>query len=143
MRYLGISLVCIFGFLTSAQAQEAKPNFSGKWQLNTSKSQTPTGKASVSSLAIEHKDPSIHIVKTTSAGKTQEFTCTTKGSDCDAKAYKASLWYDAKSLVEMDVSDDQVLKISMSLSDDGKTLTAEVTYLSPHADKDTLVFDKN
>ncbi|MES1257059.1 MAG: hypothetical protein ABUS51_01465 [Acidobacteriota bacterium] len=147
MRRTGIFVTCVFGLLAvAATAQQSKPNFSGKWQLNAEKSQIHAGKTSAVTLGIEQKDASIHVVKTMKAadGKESvtEFTCTTDGKDCTAKGVRISLWYDGASLVEMDVSDDVVAKTSMTLGDGAKTLSLTITYIAPQAEGDKLVLEK-
>src|SRR5258708_28702041 len=103
MLHARISYACILGLLAAtATAQQSKPNFSGKWQLNNEKSQLAAGKASAVNLTIEQKAPSIHILKTVKSANgnesVTEFTCTTDCKDCDAKCVKVSLWHDRPSL---------------------------------------------
>ena len=72
MRQGGISFICVLGlFAALANAQQSKPNLSGKWQLNSSKSEVHSGKTSAISLIIEQSGASIHVVRTsnTSDGK--------------------------------------------------------------------------
>jgi hypothetical protein len=147
MRYAGIFFIGIFGLLAAmVTGQQTKPNFSGKWQANAEKSQFHSGQASAVSLTIEQKDASIHVVKTMKTGNGKEsiteFTCTTDGKDCDAKGVKVSLWYDGTSLVEMDIADNLVVKTSMTLDENAKTISATVTYISPQAEPDKLVLEK-
>jgi len=147
MRYTGIPLSCIFGLLAATLCgQQSKPDFSGKWQASTEKSELHSGKAATVNIVIEQKGPSIHVLKTTRSSNGKEavldFTCTTDGKDCDAKGVKVSLWYDGPSLVEMDVSDELVTKTSMTLDEKSKTMSANVTYISPQAEADKLVLEK-
>jgi|SRR5580693_7571701 hypothetical protein len=145
MRFIGISFICICGLLATASGQQSKPNFSGKWQTNGEKSQIHSGKAAALTLSIEQKGASIHVVRTakSSDGKDSvvEFTCTTDGKDCDAGSTKVSLWYDGMSLVEMDVSDAQVLTTKLTL-DNPTTIVAVVSYMSPKAEADNFVLQK-
>ena len=147
MRDAGFSLVCILALLAATAAgQQSKPNFSGNWRANVERCQLNSGKAPVVNLTIEQKDASIHVVKTVKGGNGKEsiieFTCTTDGKDCDSKGVKVSLWYDGTSLIEMDISDDLVVKISMTLDEKAKTINASVTYISPQAEPDKLVLEK-
>jgi len=145
MRSVGISFI-VCGLLTTfVMAQESKPNFSGKWQVNAEKSQVPAGKITTFSVTIEQKGPSIHVIRTTKTnGKDSvvEFTCTTDGKDCDAKGVKVSLWYDGASLVEMDIGDNLVAKTIMTLGEGAKTISATVTSISPQAEPEKFVLDK-
>lgn len=147
MRPGGIPFICVFGLLAATLCgQQSKPNFSGKWQANTEKSELHSGKASAVNLTIDQKGPSIHLVKTvrSTAGKDSviDVNCTTDGKDCETKGIKVSLWYDGPCLVEMDVSDDLVTKTSMTLNESSKTINADITYISPQAQADKLVLDK-
>ncbi|HVW83175.1 MAG TPA: hypothetical protein VHB50_00765 [Bryobacteraceae bacterium] len=132
-------------FAATAGAQDNRPNFSGSWQLNSAKSEVHSGKPAAIKLTIEQKGSTIHVVRTLKAtdGKETsiEFNCTTDGKDCDAKGAKVSLWYDGSSLVEMDIG-ETVTKSKMTLSGDGKTLSYEITFISPQADADNLELDK-
>ena len=147
MRQAGISFICVLGlFAALANAQQSKPNLSGKWQLNSSKSEVHSGKTSTINLIVEQNGASIHVVRTSNAsdGKqtVTDFNCTTDGKDCDAKGTKVSLWYDGASLVEMDITAGVVTKNNMTLAPDGKSISITVTYISPQADADKLVLDK-
>jgi hypothetical protein len=147
MRYAGISFICVFGLLAAtASGQQSKPNFSGRWQANGEKCQLHSGKASAVTITIEQKAASIHVLKTMKTGDGKEsiteFTCTTDGKDCAAKGVKVSFWYDGASLVEMDIGDDLVVKTSMTLDESGKTISANVTYISPQVEPDKLVLEK-
>jgi len=136
MRPVGISLVCICGLLATASGQSSKPDFSGKWQSQSS------GKPLT--LAIEQKGTSIHVVRTSQSGGKEsvvEFSCTTDGKDCQARGIKVSLWYDGESLVEMDVSDAVVSTTKMTL-DNPKTISVTVSYMSPKADPESFVLQK-
>jgi hypothetical protein len=147
MQQAGISFICVLPlFAALADAQQNKPNLSGKWQLNSSKSELHTGKSSGINLIIEQSGASIHVVRTTntSDGKqaVMDFHCTTNGKDCDTKGTKVSLWYDGTSLVEMDITAEVIIKNNMTLAPDGKSISITVTYISPEADADKLVLDK-
>lgn len=147
MHYYGIPFICTFSLLAAAlNGQQSKPDFSGKWQANSEKSELHSGKASAVSLVIEQKNPSIHVLKTIRAANGKEsiidITCTTDGKDCDAKGVKVSLWFDGASLVEMDVSDDTVVKTSMTLDNNAHTISAKITYISPQGEADKIVLEK-
>src|SRR5258708_7901197 len=106
MRQVEIFFIFVFGPVsTLAPAHQSKPNLSGKWQLNSSKSEVHSGKTSTINLIIEQNGASIHVVRTSNASDGKQtitdFNCTTDGKDCDAKGTKVSLWYDGASLVEM------------------------------------------
>jgi hypothetical protein len=147
MRHAGASCACVFGlFAITLCAQDGKPNFSGNWQLNSAKSELHSGKTSTVQLTIEQKGPKIHVLRSvkTSDGKESvtDFNCTTDGKDCDAKGEKVSLWYDGKDLVEMDIGSDVVTKTRMSLAPDGKSISCDMSFISPQSDDDKLYLEK-
>ncbi|HXJ40579.1 MAG TPA: hypothetical protein VNH18_14970 [Bryobacteraceae bacterium] len=146
MRVTGVSLIsALWLFTAAANGQQSKPDLSGKWQLNSGKSEQP-GKTTIVSLAIEHTGSSIHIVRTTRSADSKEtiteFKCTTDGKDCDVKGTKVSLWWDGLSLVEMDIGNETVTKHKMTLSDDGKSLTCDLSWISPQSPAESAVFAK-
>src|SRR5579864_1550238 len=67
-------------------AMAARPNFSGEWKLNASKSAFGMAPAiSNRTDKIVHQDPFLQITRdqTTAAGSgTSEFTCATDGTEC-------------------------------------------------------------
>lgn len=146
MGYLGIALVCAAGlFAATDAAPTGKPNFSGSWRIIQAQSQVHAGKAAIVGMAIEQKGSAIHVVRTLKApdGSEQTFdvSCTTDGKDCAVGAFKVSFWFDGPALVEMDVSDDVVSKITMTL-DQPDSICATVAWIAPREDPDALVFEK-
>jgi len=147
MSHLVTLPVLAFGvFAMMANGQQAKPDLTGNWKVNESKSSQGAGSQSLASIVIEQKGSSIHIVKITKHDGKEvktELTCTTDGKDCDAGGGKASLWFDGQSLVEIDIEKETVTKSSMKLDDGGKALQIEIIHISPQADADTLVMQKS
>ena len=97
------------------------------------------------SWVIEEGDNSIHITQTENGkGKKIELQCTTDGKECKFPGDRRdSFWYNGAILVEMETKSDHVIRYRMKLSDDGKTMTVEVTNIVPQSDKmDTMVFQK-
>ena len=126
--------------------QQEQPNFNGKWQLNSSRSALQSGKPVVASLIIEQKPSSIHIVSTMNDGGKQgagDITCTTDGKECEVGGHKLSFWYSGASLVEMEIGKDVVMKSTIKLDADGKSLTIDVVHVTPTAETDKLVLEKN
>ncbi|HLH00455.1 MAG TPA: hypothetical protein VKX49_29390 [Bryobacteraceae bacterium] len=145
MRKLECLAVC-FGFtLFAALANgQDRPNFSGNWQFDASKSELHNLKMSDATWAIQEADNSIHLTLNES-GKAVELKCTTDGKDCNASGEKAkaSFWYNGPMLVEMETKGDHVIRYRLKLSDDGKTLRVETTSIVPKEDAtDVLVFTK-
>ena len=135
-----------------ACAQDAKPNLSGTWQLDTAKSEMSSTKPSVLTWLIQEKADSIDMKQVEKDGNGRErevaFTCGTTGKECAFKEpdghAKASFWYNGPMLVEMKtLGNAHVTRYRMKLGDDGKTLTVESTSIAPASDKaDHLVFSK-
>src|SRR5580700_7397097 len=125
-RQAGISFICVLGlFAGLANAQFGRINLAGKWQLNSSKSEAPSGTKSMN-LVIEQNGASMHIVRTSngSDGKQTvlDFSCTTDAKDCDAMGTKVSLWYDGVTLMELDITPALITKYDMRPAPDGKSM---------------------
>ena len=138
LTVLSMSLV-LFG-----QEQE-RPSFTGTWQFDASKSEMHNGKISSATWVIEEGDNSIHISQTENGkAKKTELQCTTDGKECKFPGDRRdSFWFNGSMLVDMETKNDRVIRYRMKISDDGKTLTVEVTPIVPQSDKiDTLVFQK-
>lgn len=95
---------------------------------------------------IDEGDNSIHITETEGAkSKKIDMQCTTDGKECQVTGdkSKASFWYNGPILVQMQTKGDQVTRFRLKASEDGKTLTVELTHIVPQTDKsDLLVFQK-
>jgi hypothetical protein len=138
---LVVSLLAI----PAAGQEEERPKFSGTWEFDASKSDVHLSKISSATWVIEEGDNSIHITQTDNGkSKKLELQCTTDGKECKLPGdRRASFWYNGPLLVEMETKVDHVIRYKMKVSEDGKTLTVEVTHIVPQSDKiDTLVFQK-
>ena len=139
-------LAACFGlavFATFAYGQD-RPNFTGNWQLDSSKSELHNVKLSDATWAIQESDNNIQLTLN-EGGKAVVLKCTTDGKDCSASGEKAkaSFWYNGPMLVEMETKGDHVTRYRLKLSDDGKTLRVETNSLVPKDDAtDVLVFTK-
>jgi hypothetical protein len=134
----------VFALLATLANAQDKPNFSGTWQLDPAKCELHTAKIDDANWAIEESDNSIHLTES-EAGKSIDMKCTTDGKDCDVHGdkAKASFWYNGAILVEMETRGDHVTRYRLTLSQDGKTLKVETTYIVPRGDaNDVLVFTK-
>ncbi|HEY6393056.1 MAG TPA: hypothetical protein VIX89_17375 [Bryobacteraceae bacterium] len=134
-------------FALSAIAQEAaKPSLTGTWQFDAAKSELHGSKMTSATWVIDEGDNSIHLTET-EGGKNKkiEMQCTTDGKECQVTGDKsrASFWYNGPILVEMQTKGDTVTRFKMKASEDGKTLTVELTHIVPQNDKsDLMVFQK-
>ena len=144
----------------SAWAQDAKPNFTGKWNLDVAKSDFgPMPPPDSVVHVIEHKEPNVKIVTTQKSAQgetTNERLLTTDGKenvnkmrmgpDGEQQVTSTSKW-NGKALAtsfklsaqgaEFDIND------SWTLSDDGKVLTIVRAIKAPQGEfAATTVFNK-
>lgn len=123
-----------------------RPNLSGTWQFDSSKSEMHTEKVAGATWVINEDDSSIQISESEDGdSKKVELKCTTDGKECKVAGEKgtASFWYNGPLLVEMETHGDHVTRYRMTLSADGKTLTVDTTSIVPQAPQDDkLVFHK-
>ena len=134
---------CLAGAAAWAD-QEARPNLSGTWQLDASKSEIHSRVAPETTWTINQKEDNIHIEE----GKST-LDCTTLGKDCvlkeAGKPAKVSFWYNGPALVEMETlghNGESITKKRMKLSGDGSTLTVEVVHIVPDGRPETWVLRK-
>jgi hypothetical protein len=153
-RKATFAVLTVFLFAASVVAQ-SKPNFSGTWKLNTSKSDFgpipgPTARVDV----IEHNDPALtdSVNAEIPTGK-QVFTSTytTDGKEVVNKRgtteVKSTLTWDGGKLVvnsKINANDQEItVKSVWSLSADGKTLTQNQHLAAQMGEADqVLVFEK-
>jgi hypothetical protein len=147
MRNAATLLVCsVLAIPALPMAGQDRPNLSGTWQFDSSKSELHTVKIAGATWVIGEDDSSIQIVESADgASKKIELKCTTDGKQCKIGGDKAtaSFWYNGPILVEMESKGDRVVRYRMKLSDDGKTLTVDTTSIVPQSPQDdVLVFRK-
>jgi hypothetical protein len=130
-----------------------RPVLNGTWQLDLGKSQVADAKRKAEIWAITQGEDSIEISETiTDTGGRQrkvDIQCGTEGKECKIKENgqptQVSMYYNDSHLVMLEQwhGTDFVTKKRLTLSDDGKTLTVEVTHLAPPGHKDeSLTFVK-
>jgi hypothetical protein len=143
---LSITILCACGY-----AQDDKPDLTGKWQLDASKSDMQVNRLSDLTLVIAEQDGKININQDekTADGKERKVTynCATNGSECSVPetGAKASFWFNGPMLVNMETEKKggSVIRERMKLSPDAKQLTVEISSLVPASDKvDKLVLMK-
>jgi hypothetical protein len=147
MRDAATLLACsALAILSLPLAGQDRPNLSGTWQFDGSKSELHTVKVSGATWVINEDDSTIQITESEDgASKRIELKCTTDGKECKVTGDKgtASFWYNGPMLVEMENKGDHVTRYRMKLSEDGKTLTVDTTSIVPQsAQDDVLVFRK-
>ncbi len=147
MRNAATLLACsALAVLALPLAGQDRPNLSGTWQFDSSKSELHTVRVAGATWVIKEDDSSIQISESEDgASKKIEMNCTTDGKECKVTGdkAKASFWYNGPMLVEMENKGDHVMRYRMKLSDDGKTLTVDTTSIVPQSTQDdVLVFRK-
>ena len=141
----GCLILAVFALPGTAQ-EASKPSLTGTWQFDAAKSELHNSKMTSATWVIDEGDNSIHITATESGkNKKTEMQCTTDGKECQVTGdkSKASFWYNGPILVEMQTKGDTVTRFRLKASEDGKTLTVELTHIVPQIDKsELLVFQK-
>jgi len=146
-----LDLVCS---LALAQAQ-SKPNFSGPWKVNNSKSDFGPMPAPQSSTSkIDHKEPNLKIATTwvgDQGERTFEFSYTTDGKENtnsfgNVEFKSKATWEGSTLLIASKGGTDSgefTMKDKWSLSEDGKTLTVVRAFSGPMGEAtQTLVHEK-
>jgi hypothetical protein len=153
LRKAIVTVLTVSAFAASLLAQ--KPNFSGTWTLNVSKSDfgplpAPTSRIDV----IEHKDPALKVsTNAESAQGKQSFVAnyTTDGKEVanmqGPQEVKSTVVWDGNNLVinsKLKSGDNDInLKSVWSLSSDGNTLTRNTHFVAQMGEADqTTVFEK-
>jgi len=147
MRSAATLLVCsTIAVLTLPLSGQDRPNLSGTWQFDGSKSQLHSVTIAGATWVINEDDSSIQITESEDGAKKKiELKCTTDGKECKISGEKAtaSFWFNGPLLVEMESKGDHVTRYGMKLSADGKTLTVDTTSIVPPSTQDdVLVFQK-
>jgi hypothetical protein len=145
-RYLGIGAMACSLLLSGVRAAE-KPNFSGTWRLNLSKSKLSDGSPvpyyNEFIHEIDHHEPKFRLTERIKPAEGEprvvEWNLTTDGKEYDTKVAdkpsKISGMWDGDRLVTRIVYQEsgveyQVVRKSV-LSEDGKTVTAEWEVTTP------------
>ena len=147
-----LSAIALSGIHCAGLAgQDSRPDLSGKWQLDASKSDMQLNHLSGLTMVIHETDGKINIDESQKLADGKErkisYHCTTDGKECEVGGVKskASFWYNGPMLVSMETQHNggNVIRQRMKLSQDAKELTMEVSSLVPQSDKtDKLVFEK-
>jgi hypothetical protein len=152
MKRITMAAIAILA-LSGVAAAADKPNFSGEWKMNATKSDFGTLPAPASFVRkITHTDPSLTIVENQSANGAD--STTTRGLTTDGKVRVLELngvsaactaAWEGTALIATTTLDSVGLKFkdNMSLSSDGKVLTSKVQIASGQGDAElTIVFDR-
>ncbi len=148
--------VCVCCFIGSAAAVAAdKPDFSGKWKLNTEKSDFgPMPKPQGVDYVIVHKDPELNVKTTamTQSGEVaneskivtdgKEFINTLRGQQIKGTAK----WEGSVLVVHQELEmQGTVIRLDQkwTLADDGKSITQDISISTPQGElKQKAILDK-
>jgi hypothetical protein len=152
MSYKSICALLLIAVTSLCWSASAKPNFSGEWQLNLSKSNYGSMPAPTSLLRkITHNDPSLEIVDDQIGGRrtgvnTRKYTAGGQTTfEINGAAVEGAAAWEGNSLIVTTKVDSVGLlfKDRMSLSGDGKQLTSNVQIDSSQGSAQViLVFDR-
>lgn len=137
-------LLCLILLSSTLVIAEDHPNFSGTWQLDSSKSQGSTSGAVALSI---HQDNDQITLVSDEGGKSVTIKCSTNGQNCkmEGGAGEVSMYFNGAMLVELDMeghNGERVTKKRLQMGDDGKTLEIEVLRITPPGPSEKLVFAK-
>ncbi len=123
----------------TAFAQD-RPELNGTWQLSS----PHEGRLKFETLLIQQTQDGIKISESGAKEKTVEIACGVDGRGCKLKEGEVSFWYNGPALVMMEMhhNRDVVTKTRLVLSENGKTLSLEVTRVSPPGSSSTYIFTK-
>ncbi len=151
-KWLVVALVVLSVGTLVAQS---KPNFDGEWTMVPAKSDFGVIPAPTSSVQkITHKDPDLKVVNTQTNDQgtfTTESNFTTDGKEAINKGrmgeVKSILKWDGNALVMESKADAQGSVVTITnrwtLSEDGKTLTANMHFASAMGEGDAkVVYEK-
>jgi hypothetical protein len=127
--------------LSAASAFAANPpELNGTWQLTSAHD----GKLKFETLLIQQSPDSIKITESGGKEKAVDFACGIDAQTCKLKEGEISFWYNGEALVMMEShhNHDLVTKTRLVPGDDGKTLSLEVTRVSPAGASATYTFKK-
>lgn len=137
--------------LSFAFAASGPPNFSGTWELDSSKSPDAQGRVMTYTIQVVSGKINFTRVVRDKDGKevTSQFTCDTVGTQCDFDegGHKAhvSLWYNGAALMILKTDgpkEDASTQWKLELGTGGKTLNVNCEHIDPTDKAETLVFDK-
>ncbi|HET8550734.1 MAG TPA: hypothetical protein VFL57_22155 [Bryobacteraceae bacterium] len=140
---------------TGSSQTASKPKFHGNWTLDSQKSDLKVLKLASSSLVIDQEKVAELSFRqkhklSDNSERTVEFKCNTTGKECSytvgSEPATISLFYNGPMLVgyeRLGSSGQTVNRYNISMSEDGSTLTLELSQLEPQRpEKDKLVYVK-
>lgn len=133
-------LLFLMAFIAGAAFAADRPELNGTWQLSSAHE----GRLKFETLLIQQTEDGVRISESGAKEKTVDFACAVDGKECKLKEGAVSFWYNGPVLVMMEMhhNRDVVTKTRLVPSEDGKTLSLEVTHVSPSGASSTYTFKK-
>ncbi len=133
-------LLFLMAFSAAALLASDRPELSGTWQLSS----PHDAKLKFETLLIQQNPDGIKITESGGKEKPVDFACGSDAQECKLKEGVISFWYNGPALVMMEShhNHDQVIKTRLLPAEDGKTLSLEVTRVSPAGSSTTYTFTK-
>jgi hypothetical protein len=140
-----VPLLLLSGASSLLAQDSARPNFTGTWRLDQTKSEIRS-KVEAPAWAIHQDGNSIEIDQEIK-GHVQQLKCGTTGANCkgkpDGESGEVMFYYNGAMLVETDfLSHDRVVKKRLRMGPDGKTMEIEVLHVNPQGPVEKWVFEK-
>ncbi len=140
----------LFAFLLGATAgAQPKPNFTGTWKQDNSKSTVRPGSTLQYANRIEHQDPKLKVTTILSGGDRPESTYSrdyltdgteAKSADREGDQFTTTVKWEGTALVFETVEKENTATLTTretwTLSDDGKVLTKKRHTTGPRGDSD-------
>jgi hypothetical protein len=152
-HFRGLLIACGAALLPFAALAVERPNLSGSWQWNPSRSDLPAAKIAGLTWVIDQNEDALHVSEIAKQPDGKEvksdFHCTTDGKECsvkvDGQSAKVSFWYNGATLVELESkgsSRQMIVKRRLQLSADGKSMNVELIPVVGASQAGKMVFEK-
>ena len=133
-------LLFLIAFAAGAVFADDRPELNGTWQLSS----THAGRLKFETLLIQQTKDGVKISESGAKEKPVDFACGVDGHKCKLKEGEISFWYDGSALVMMEMHHNRELVTMTRLvpSEDGKSLSLELTHVAPPGSSSTFTFKK-
>jgi len=133
-------LLFLIALTAAAVIAADRPELDGTWQLTSARD----ARLKFETLLIQQTPDGLKITESGAKDKTVEFACAVDASECKLKEGAISFYYDGPALVMMEThhNHDVAIKTRLVPAEDGKSLTLEVTRVSPPGSSSTYTFKK-
>jgi hypothetical protein len=139
LLFAGLLAVLLVAVASGVNAAD-RAKLTGTWQLQTGAKDTGVV------WTLEHKDDSIHIIRSEKDQKLADFECNTMGRDCEVKDFgkngKISMWFSGPKLIEIETRGSQVIKRQFTVAEQGDTMEIKVFQIVPVGKTEVLQFKR-